>query len=115
MEKTFTVEAAQTARSVGSGSLYVLATPVLAAWIESVACDVTAPMMIEGQTTVGTNLNIDHLKKSLPGERITVRVELAGHEGRTLTFSAEAVNEQGVTVARAIHTRYAVDVERFMK
>lgn len=114
MEKTFIVEAADTARSVGSGSLYVLSTPTVAARIEETACIVAAPLLAEGETSVGTNITLDHLRRSLPGERITVSVELTGRAGRALSFRAECRNEQNVVVARATHTRFIVDVERFM-
>ena len=52
-----TVTEADTAAHVGSGSLPVLATPVLIAWMEAAACGCCAGLMEEGTTSVGTEMN----------------------------------------------------------
>ena len=114
MVKRFNVTENDTAVKVGSGSLEVLATPVLAAWIENVATLVAAPFIKKGETSVGTTLNLEHLRKSLVGETIEVSVELTAHEGRQMVFAAECCNTEGVCVGRATHTRFVVNIERFM-
>ncbi|MCQ2343599.1 MAG: thioesterase family protein [Paludibacteraceae bacterium] len=114
MTKSFTVTQELTAQVIGSGSLPVLATPALAAWIENVATLTAAPLLSEGETSVGTNINLDHLRKSLIGETIDVSVELLSHEGRQLCFSAECHNAEGTLVGKAFHTRFIVNTTRFM-
>lgn len=114
MTKSFTVTQELTAYVIGSGTLPVLATPALAAWIENVATLVTAPLLSEGETSVGTNINLDHLRKSLVGEKIKVSVELVSHEGRQLSFTAECHNAEGTLVGKASHTRFIVNTARFM-
>ena len=49
-----------TAAEVGSGDLLVYATPCMAALMEGAACDAIADCLAQGQTTVGTELNIRH-------------------------------------------------------
>ena len=69
------VEEPGLASTMKSGSLAVLATPQLAAWMEEAACacigqanDLTVePEEQEAMTSVGTKLNLDHLKASPPG------------------------------------------------
>ena len=49
-----------TARVIGSGELEVLATPKLAALIEKAAWMSVSGALDEGQTTVGTRLELSH-------------------------------------------------------
>mgnify|MGYP000460769913 CR=1 FL=1 len=54
-------EREDTAKEVGSGDLLVYATPCMVALMEGAACDAVAEGLEEGQTTVGTALNIEHI------------------------------------------------------
>ena len=54
------VEPQDTAQEVGSGSLKVFATPCMVAMMEGAACEAIAPCLPEGQTSVGTRLDISH-------------------------------------------------------
>lgn len=114
MTKSFTVTQELTAKVIGSGTLPVLATPALAAWIENVATLATAELLSDDETTVGTNINLDHLRKSLVGETIRVTVKLLSRNNRQLTFAAECHNNEGILVGKATHTRFIVNIERFM-
>ena len=81
-----TVTEADTAAHVGSGSLPVLATPVLIAWVEAAACGCCAGLMEEGTTSVGTEMNMRHTAASPVGMKVTVTAELTAVEGRILSF-----------------------------
>ena len=54
------VDETNLAVAVGSGSLPVFATPMMAALMEEAACNAVAPFLSEGETTVGTKLDISH-------------------------------------------------------
>lgn len=54
------VDETNLALTVGSGSLPVFATPMMAALMEEAACNAIAPFLSEGETTVGTKLDISH-------------------------------------------------------
>lgn len=54
------VTEAQLAVTVGSGSLRVFATPMLAALMEKTACAAVAEFLEDGETTVGTALDLAH-------------------------------------------------------
>ena len=45
-----------------SGSVEVLATPVMIAWMEEASLKLVQKELEEGLTTVGTEVNIKHLK-----------------------------------------------------
>ena len=68
-------EREDTAKEVGSGDLLVYATPCMVALMEGAACDAVAEGLEEGQTTVGTALNIEHISATPVG--LEVRAEAA--------------------------------------
>ena len=102
-----------TAQTMGSGTLPVLATPALVAFLENTVMKLVHDLP-DGTTTVGTSMNLRHLRASAVGETIHCRAELTQHEGRKYTFALQATNEAGDIVGEGTHERFAVDVERFM-
>ncbi len=116
--KTFTVHKtvteADTAARVGSGSLPVLATPVLIAWMEEAACGCCAALPEEGTTSVGTEMNMRHTAASPVGMSVTVTAELTAVEGRILSFRIYAEDTAG-EIGEGSHTRAVVRAERFME
>lgn len=112
--QTFTVREQDAAVAMGSGSLQVLATPALVAFMENTAMNLVASENPEGSTTVGTEINVKHLKASAIGAKITVTATLTLFDGRKRGFSIEAKDENGNVVGTAEHQRFVVDIERFM-
>lgn len=111
---TFKVTPTDTALYQGSGSLEVLATPRLVAWFEQAACAAIAEKMNEGETTVGTHIQVEHTAPSALHSSVEVRATLTQWEGRTLHFTLEAY--QGtLLVGRGDHTRVVIDAQRFMQ
>lgn len=109
----FVVSEADTADSVGSGSLAVLGTPVLIAWCEAVTCAAIDDSLDEGQTSVGTRVNVEHLAASAVGAAISVTASVAHQDGRLLRFAVEA-REGDKLVGSGEITRVVVDAERFL-
>lgn len=99
-----TVTEADTAAHVGSGSLPVLATPVLIAWMEAAACGCCAGLMEEGTTSVGTEMNMRHTAASPVGMKVTVTAGLTAVEGRILSFKVYAEDTAGA-IGEGSHTR----------
>ena len=76
-----------TAKVVKSGSLPVLATPVLSALMEEAACDAVKEGLAEGETTVGgfigrINENSPFLRCSVYGDVSSVGGDYGGFMGR---------------------------------
>lgn len=111
---TATVEETMTAKNVKSGSLRVLATPVLAALCEQAACGCVAELLPEGKTSVGTELTLRHVAATPVGMRVNVIATLLESEGRELRFSLRAEDEAGL-IGEGEHTRFLVDAERFQQ
>ena len=63
LELTFPVTETLTAKTVGSGTLDVLATPVMIARMEQAAWTAVAPSLSPEEGTVGTWMNVKHLSK----------------------------------------------------
>jgi len=113
-EREHAVEPTDTARALGSGSLDVLATPRLLAWMESATCAAVDVALGEGQTSVGTRVAIEHARASAVGAAVTVAVELVHVDGRLLRFQVQASHADGVVVGHGEVTRVVVDVDRFL-
>jgi len=113
---TFTVTDADTAAAVGSGSLPVLGTPRLLAWMEAATCAAIEPALPEGSTSVGTRVSLEHLAASAVGQDVEVTASSAYVDGRLhrFTVSARHLGGDGKVVGSAEVTRVVVDAERFL-
>ena len=109
---TETVTEANTALSVGSGSLKVYATPAMLALMEKAACKALGPVLAEGETTVGTLLNVKHLSATPVGMQVSATAELLEKDGRRYVFKVTASDECGV-IGEGTHERFAVLSEKF--
>ncbi len=113
-ERVEQVTPEQTAEVVGSGSLPVFATPCLVRLMEQTACECIAPALQEGETTVGTKVDIRHVKATPCGMGLRCCCELVEVEGRRLVFSLQAHDDQGL-IGEGLHERVLVSAEKFMK
>lgn len=102
-----------TALYIGSGDLEVFATPAMLAAMENAAMLATALALPEGSTTVGTEISASHIKPSCIGATVTATAVLTEVDGRKLTFTVGAADDEGV-IGEGTHIRYIVDRERFM-
>jgi len=102
-----------TAEYIGSGDLAVLATPAMCALMENAAMMAVVPHLEEGQTTVGTALNIEHSRATKVGDIITATAVLTEVNGRELKFNIAARDEVGV-IGEGTHTRFVVIREKFI-
>lgn len=114
IEKTFRVENHHSAKEMGSGDLDVLSTPSLIAFMENVAKEQTAEHLEAGETTVGIELNVEHLKATAIGSSIQVRGELIKQKKAILSYTIEAY-EEGELIGKGTHKRAIVQAEKFMK
>ena len=108
-----TVVPGNTAAAMGSGDLAVFATPAMVALMENAAMTAVAGELPEGATTVGSEMNVTHIKPSGLGAEITATAVLAEVEGRKLTFNVGVRDAEGL-IGEGIHIRYIVDREKFM-
>lgn len=107
-----TVQEENLAVSMKSGSLPVLATPQMIAWMEEAAC-LLAPVQ-EGQTSVGILMNVSHDAPSPLGAEIRIRAELTDVQGRILTYRVSAWCKE-TCLGKGEHRRAIVSAARFME
>ena len=101
---------AETALAVGSGGLEVYATPAMISLMEKTAYLAAAK---HGLQTVGTKVNISHLRACKPGETIICVAEVTEVDGRRIAFSIKTSDSKGI-IGEGTHERFAIDPERFM-
>ena len=112
----YPVTEADTAAVEGSGDVPVLATPRLIAWLEAATVQAAAPLLADGQTTVGTAVRVEHRRATPVGGTVEVTAALVGEpDGRRLTFAVDALDGSGQSVAAGEIDRVIVDRERFIR
>lgn len=112
-EMNFTVQESDTARVSGGETLPpVLSTPRMISYMERTAHQGILPFLAEGQTSVGTVVNIRHLGASPVGIAVRIRAELLEVDRRRLRFRVEAWDALE-KIGEGEHERFIVDRERF--
>ncbi len=109
-----TVTEDKLASTVGSGLLRVFATPAMIAAMEQAACGALEPFLQEGQTSVGTALQIEHTAPTPLGMEVEVTATITAVEGRRVDFTVEARDAVG-SVGHGTHSRFLVDAARFQE
>lgn len=113
-QKKMTVTKELFASTVGSGTLDVLATPMVVALMEGAAAELSNQYLDSNFTTVGIKINVNHLRPSVEGMHITAVATFAAVNGKKHSFSIEAFDEKGL-IATAEHDRFVVESEVFFK
>ena len=108
------VEREDTAKEVGSGSLLVYATPCMVALMEGAACEAIDEAMDETKTTVGTELNIQHISATPVGLEVRAEAVVTAVEGKVITFEIHAFDEAG-EIGRGTHKRVIVPTQKFLE
>lgn len=102
-----------TALFLGSGDMNVFATPAMVALMENAAMKAVSDFLPEDSTTVGSLINVSHIKPSGLGETIEATAILTEIDKRKLTFIVKATDSQD-TIGEGTHIRYIVDREKFL-
>lgn len=108
------VEEADTAKTVGSGDLLVYATPCMVALMEGAAYESIAPYLAEGESSVGTKMEVSHLSATPVGMSVRAESVVTAVDGRKITFSITAFDEAG-EIGKATHERVIIKAERFLE
>lgn len=102
-----------TASALGSGDLEVVGTPAMMALMENAAMLAVAKELPEGFTTVGGQIEVSHLKPTLPGKEIEATATLKKIDGKKLYFDIDA-KEGDVLIGKGTHLRFIVDKAKFL-
>ena len=101
-----------TAKSVGSGKVGVLATPVMINLIEAAALQAVEDHLPDGQQSLGTFLEVSHIAATPVGMRVRATAELVKVDGRHLELNVRAEDEVE-EIGSGKHHRIVVNVAKF--
>lgn len=102
-----------TAKTLGSGSLEVYATPAMTCLMEKAATEALEPLLADGWTTVGISLDVQHKAATPVGLIVRAEAEVTAVEGRKITFRVRAFDDKE-EIGSGIHERFAVLKEKFL-
>jgi fluoroacetyl-CoA thioesterase len=111
------VDAADTAIAAGSGDIPVLATPRMVALLEAASCEALRGHLHPGHTSVGTRVDIRHMRPSPVGAHVIAQATVIAIDGDRVTFEVEALHEDEpeYVIGRGTHTRVVVERDQFMQ
>ncbi|MBF4695612.1 thioesterase family protein [Fusibacter ferrireducens] len=108
------VEEKHTAAAFGSGSIFVFSTPMMIGLMENAALKCAEMGLPEGQSTVGTFVNVKHMAATPMNMKVKAIATITEIEGKKLTFAVEAFDEKE-KIGEGTHGRYVIDAEKFLK
>ncbi|HEY7347499.1 MAG TPA: thioesterase family protein [Ktedonobacterales bacterium] len=102
-----------TAAHFGAGGVHVFATPMMIGLMENAAFSAVQQVLPEGQSSVGSRIDIRHLAATPIGMKVTTTAELLEVDGRRLVFRVEARDEKEL-IGEGQHERFIINLERFL-
>ena len=102
-----------TALTAGSGTLPVFATPFMCALMEKAAWTSIAPCLEEGESTVGTKLDITHDSATPLGMKVWAESQVTEVDGKRIVLKVAAYDEKGL-IGQGIHERFIITDQRFL-
>ena len=90
----------------------VFATGFMIVLMEWACADLMAPHLDAGEGSLGTHVDVSHLAATVPGQTVTVDVEVAEVKGRKAVFKVRA--HDGIDlIGEGRHERVVVGWDRF--
>ena len=108
------VSDADTAISLRSGNVPVLATPRLLALCEEATVRALVNELDPGMTSVGMQVQLDHLAPTAVGHRVAAEATVEKINGRRIIFTVSVNDERGLVAVGRV-TRVVVEIERFIE
>lgn len=111
-DATTTVRPENVAARVADGAVSMFSTPAMIGLMEQAAYNAVTPHLDEGQTTVGTAVDVRHLAATPLGLEVRAHAELTEVDGRRLRFKVAAYDPAEL-IGEGWHERFVVDEARF--
>ena len=89
----------------------IYATPMLVRDIEVACRDLLGRHLSEGEDSVGTRVELDHLAATPLGMRVDLHVRVVEVRGRAVTFEIEG-RDPVEAICKATHKRFVVDIAK---
>ena len=101
------------ASSLKSGPVDVFATPYMIALMEHASMELVQPGLPDGVTTVGTLVNVTHVRPTLLDMTVRAVTTLTETDGRRFVFRVEAYDDAGL-IGEGLHELCSVKRDKFM-
>ena len=111
-EERFVVEARHAIDFAQGGMPAVLSTPWLIWFLEHAARAAVLPLLEDGESTVGMEIEVRHLAPTPVGGTVTCRARVVFAERNEVSFQLEALDGHE-RIARGSHRLRVVRIERF--
>jgi fluoroacetyl-CoA thioesterase len=92
----------------------VLATAYLVAFVEWTCVRALADHLLDGETSLGTQVELSHSAATPVGMKATAAIELIEMRGRKLRFKV-ACRDARDEIAAGFHERFVIDEARFLE
>jgi predicted thioesterase len=112
-EVELVVADADTAVSQRTGSVAVLATPRVVALCEEASFKAVEGALDDTQTTVGMQVQLDHLAPTAVGHTVAAEATVEKVTGRRVIFTVSVNDERGLIAVGRV-TRVIVETDRFL-
>ena len=89
----------------------VFATPMMIMAMENAALNAIRGYLDEGESAVGTSVDVRHLAATPVGHDVTAEAEVTGVDGRRVAFKVSARDETE-EIGRGTHERMVIDMRR---
>jgi fluoroacetyl-CoA thioesterase len=106
--------ARHSAEAWGSGAVPVFATPSLVGLMETAAMEALRGCLPDGDATVGTRIDVEHLAATPLGDTVRAEARLVAVEGRRLAFEIDA-HDSVRLIGRCRHERMIISRDRFLE
>lgn len=93
----------------------ILSTSRMISLVEDTCLEVVQPLLDDGQTTVGTRVDVTHVGTAWAGEEVTVRIRLTKVTQRRLLSFEVSVEAPAGFISTGTHQRMVVDRSRFAR
>ncbi|MDG3002404.1 thioesterase family protein [Paludisphaera mucosa] len=113
-ERRFVVETAHAIDFAEGGMPAILCTPWLVWFLEHAAREAVVPFLGEGESTVGSHIEVDHLAATPVGQAVACLARVVHVEGSRVSFQLEARDESEV-IARGFHRLHVIDAGRLAR
>lgn len=111
-KRELVVKEEHTAKHIGSGTVLVLATPMMIALMEQTCLWSIKPYLEEGQGSVGVHVDISHDSAAPLGSTVWCESEVIEIDRRKITFKVTVYDKDGV-VGHGTHQRFIIDERKF--
>jgi fluoroacetyl-CoA thioesterase len=113
-ESTFIVKEEHSALHIGSGTLGLLATPMMIAFMERTARELLDQHLPDGYSSVGMHVDVRHLAPTPIGKSVRVACRILEVDTPRVKFSVDAWDEHE-KVGEGHHLRAVIEVARLLR